>query len=208
MFPPTEPAGHEARLDELLLRIEDQGRVSQRSLAQELGIALGLTNLLLRRLAQLGWIQVERLNRNHARYLITPLGLAQRARVKQQKLEQAIRSYADARDRVRASLERLSAEWPEPGARQKRVVFFGANELTEIASVCLKGMDLQLVAVVDDAPLSKLVEVPIIKTTALTASAADGRPFDRLVMMTMQSRDRVTPRLIEIGFPLENVAWI
>lgn len=208
MFPPTEPTKHDAYLDELLLKIEDRGQVSQRSLAQELGIALGLTNLLLRRLTQLGWIHIERLNRNHARYLLTPTGFAERARIKQQKLESALHFYADARDRVRTSLDRLSANWPGPDPEQKRIAFFGANELTEIASVCIQGSDLEVVGVVDDAPASKLVGAVIHPTTSLHPGDLAGHPFDRLVVMTLQPPDRVARGLDQLGFPQDRVFWI
>jgi DNA-binding MarR family transcriptional regulator len=205
---PTEPGAHQSHLDELLLRIEEKGKVSQRSLARELGIALGLTNVLLRRLAQLGWIQIERLNRNHARYLVTPLGLAQRALVKQHKLEQALRSYADARDRIRASLDRLSTEWPANSLPEKRIVFFGANALTEIASVCLKGTDLRLVAVVDDQPTSTLVDGPILSTDRLSAGAVDGLPYDRLVIMRFEPAASLQQRLDARGIPAAIQFWL
>jgi DNA-binding MarR family transcriptional regulator len=198
----------EAYQDELLMRLDEDRKVSQRSLAGEMGIALGLTNLLLRRLVALGWVQVVRLNRNHAKYLLTPLGLAERARIKQKKLEHALRYYADARDRVRSSLDRLSREWPDVNGGRKRIALYGANELTEIASVCLKATDLELVGVVDDAPSSTLVHAPVLPTSSLQGDCLGGVPFDRLVVMSLQSPEHLRPELDTMGVAPERIFWI
>lgn len=208
VYPSQENSKRDIVLDELLLKIEDQEQVSQRSLSQELGIALGLTNLLVRKLVQLGWVQVERLNRNHARYLLTPRGLAERARIKQQRLERELRFYSDARDRVRQSLDRLSKGWSGNDPSDKRIAFLGANELTEIASVCLPATDLHLVGVIDDAPTCRLVGATIYPISDLRPGSVAGRPFERLVVMSLLPADRVAQRLDAIGYPLSHATWL
>ena len=67
------------RYDRYSLRILDvvaaDRAVTQRSLARDLGIALGLTNLLIKRLVRKGWMRVTHISPNRVRYLITPAGI-------------------------------------------------------------------------------------------------------------------------------------
>ena len=71
----TAPA-HEHHTRRLLDAFELDHSVSQRSLARDLGIALGLTNLLVRRLVRIGWVRAIHIKPNRVRYLITPSGIA------------------------------------------------------------------------------------------------------------------------------------
>jgi DNA-binding MarR family transcriptional regulator len=58
------------------IRDKDDPR-SQRSLSRDMGIALGLTNLIIRRLVHKGWVRIIRIKPNRVRYLLTPAGIAE-----------------------------------------------------------------------------------------------------------------------------------
>jgi DNA-binding MarR family transcriptional regulator len=60
---------------------ESDNRVSQRSLAKVLGIAIGLTSLIVKRLVRKGWVRVIHIKPNRVRYLITPAGIAEKTRM-------------------------------------------------------------------------------------------------------------------------------
>ena len=57
---------------QLLEAFTDDQRVSQRTMASRLGIALGLTNLYVKRLARKGYIKCVNVRSNRILYLITP----------------------------------------------------------------------------------------------------------------------------------------
>ena len=71
-----------AERDLAILSAIDEGRsLSQRALADRLGVALGLTNLLLKRLAKKGYIKIVEFPtkpaaRKRLQYLLTPQGIA------------------------------------------------------------------------------------------------------------------------------------
>ena len=65
----------------ILNEIEGGAEVTQRGLAGKLGIALGLTNLYLKRLARKGYIKVTTIPRNRVKYLVTPKGFAEKTRL-------------------------------------------------------------------------------------------------------------------------------
>ncbi|MCJ7694151.1 MAG: winged helix-turn-helix transcriptional regulator [Anaerolineaceae bacterium] len=66
---------------DLLSQIEQDPDISQASLAQELGVAVGTINWHLKRLIEKGYVKVKRAQRKKLRYIITPEGLALRARL-------------------------------------------------------------------------------------------------------------------------------
>ena len=144
---------HERHAHQILSEIEADHRLSQRSLATILGIALGLTNLLVRRLVRKGWVRAIRIRPNRVGYLLTPAGIAKKTRMPRIFLQDSLRFYAGARDRVRVSLALISAQWPmteEGTPLHKRIVFYGTGEVAEVAYICLQKTDLTLVGVVDE----------------------------------------------------------
>ena len=76
---------HERDL-EILTAIDEGEPLTQRALAQRLGVALGLANLYLKRLAVKGSIKIVEFPRKPAarkrlRYLLTPTGMAEKTRL-------------------------------------------------------------------------------------------------------------------------------
>ncbi|MEP6891972.1 MAG: winged helix-turn-helix transcriptional regulator, partial [Nitrospirota bacterium] len=65
----------------LLSELDRNGGATQRTLATKLGVALGLTNLYLKRLTHKGYIRVSTIPRSRIRYLLTPQGLSEKARL-------------------------------------------------------------------------------------------------------------------------------
>ncbi len=61
--------------------IAEDSRITQRTLSSRLGIALGLTNIYLRRLVRKGYIKCVNVQSNRLRYLLTPKGIAEKTRL-------------------------------------------------------------------------------------------------------------------------------
>ena len=194
------------RLRGILLEIEADGTVSQRHLARRLGIALGLTNLLVRRIVAKGWVKVVHLRPNRVRYLLTPAGIAAKSRLTREYLQSTLAFYAEARERLRDRFRELSAELERHGA-SKRIVFYGGGEIAEIGYVSLQQTDLELVAVIGDASTRSFFGVPIYAEDHLRDGSVDGRPFDRLVVMSF-TRERLEDRLSHRGLPDDRVFWL
>src|SRR5688500_4834447 len=96
----SAPPSHDDYARRILGEIEAGGGVSQRALSRKMGIALGLTNLLLRRSIDNGWIRVRRVRANRVVYLLTPNGIAQKARMTRACFAASIRFYGETRQRV------------------------------------------------------------------------------------------------------------
>jgi len=113
----------------LLTELSSQDGVTQRSLARTQGMALGLTNLLIRRLAKKGYVKIISLQRNRLRYLITPRGLAEKARLTYEYLEYSLYFYRQIRTFLTQALSRI-----DPSGRND-VLLYGTGEVAEIAFV-------------------------------------------------------------------------
>jgi len=193
---------------EILAKLETTQTVSQRSLSRELGIALGLTNLLLRQMVRKGLVRLRRIRRNRVAYLITPAGIAEKARLSHRYLEESISFYSDARRRIQASFGVL-AEQHRPNGRPVRVVFWGAGEVAEIGYVCLHESGLTLVGVVDDARLEQRFFGHLVRpSSSLAGGHLDGETFDALVVTSLDEKRALTRELNRVNVDPDCVFWV
>jgi hypothetical protein len=204
------PKSHERHTHQILNEIGEGRTLSQRSLARRLGIALGLTNLLVSRVIRKGWVRAVRVKPNRVRYLLTPTGIAEKTRMSRVYLQQSVRFYVDARERIRDSFTALSAQLPVPrdAVSAKRILFFGTNEVAEIGYVCLQETDLRLVGAIDDRGRDRFFDVPVHSVDDLTADGIDGVSFDCLVVMTFGDVEKIRETLDKIRFSEERMFWI
>ena len=131
---------------EILTAIEEGLPLTQRALAERLGVALGLTNLYLKRLARKGYIKIVEFPRKPAarkrlRYLLTPRGMAEKSRLTYEHMAYSLNLYRRARRMLRQSLGGLA----DGGA--KRIALCGVGEAAEVAYLTLKELGLEPVSV-------------------------------------------------------------
>src|SRR5438132_10304927 len=104
----------------LLEEVEKDSRITQRSLATKLGIARGLTNIYLRRLVRKGYIKCVNLQANRISYLITPRGIAEKARLTYEFMDYSLHLFGEVRQHLRGVLH-------ECAAADKRVAIYGCG---------------------------------------------------------------------------------
>jgi DNA-binding MarR family transcriptional regulator len=127
----------------VLEAIADDTRLTQRGLSNRLGIALGLTNLYLKRLVRKGHVKCVNVQSNRVLYLLTPKGIAEKARLTYEFMEYSLEVYREGRKHLKTMLKPY-AEQPSP-----RIAIFGTGEAAELAYLCLKELDLVPVVVFD-----------------------------------------------------------
>ena len=84
----------------LLQEIEADPDISQAKLAEELGVAIGTVNWHIKRLVEKGFVKVKRARRRKLRYIITPEGIALRARLTVDYVRQQFKLFRRVRTRV------------------------------------------------------------------------------------------------------------
>ena len=128
----------EARRDlEVLEAIAANQRTTQRGIAAKMGIALGLTNMYLRRLVRKGYVKCVNIRSNRILYLITPQGIAKKTRLTYEYMEYSLQLYAQVRRHLRSVLTSQRC------AGMQRVAIYGTGEAAELAYLCLKEVGLE-----------------------------------------------------------------
>jgi DNA-binding MarR family transcriptional regulator len=102
-----EPSAQEIRELNLLEQIEENPDITQATLADQLDVAVGTVNWHLQRLVNKGYVKVKRAQRKKLRYIITPSGIALRARLTLEYIEWSLLLYRKTRKRVSDLLEQL-----------------------------------------------------------------------------------------------------
>ena len=193
---------------QILQAIASSEHVTQRSLAGDLGVALGLTNLLIRRLVGKGYVRMAGMGTRHVRYLMTPAGWEALARATRESLENTVHLYTQTREHIRASLDAVSARCEPDATGQKRVVFYGAGDVAEIAYVSLQRTDLTLVGVVDDRRRGRFFEITIHGPELLTPGLLDGVAFAHVVVTSVRHADAIRTNIMGRGVPLDRVTCL
>ena len=122
-----ESPNEELRDLTLLENIENDPNVNQSTLATQLGVAVGTVNWHLKRLIAKGYVKVKRAERKKLRYIITPEGIALRARLAVDYVERSFSLYRKTRQRVSEYL----AEVKNAGYTRVRIVGKG-----DVADIC------------------------------------------------------------------------
>ena len=134
----------EMRELELLQELEKNPVVSQRELSHKFGIALGVTNACLKRMARRGWIRITGFNHHKIGYYLTPRGFAEKAKLTVHLISWTVQHYSALKNLIGSRLLEMQSMGIE------RVVFYGVSEEMEVAYVTLQGTNLQLVGIIED----------------------------------------------------------
>ncbi len=121
-----ETTNDELRELSLLEQIESDPNVTQASLATQLGVAVGTVNWHLKRLIAKGAVKVSRAERKKLRYIITPEGIALRARLAVNYVEHSFALYRKTRQRVKERVTELRR------AGYDRVRIIGGGDVADI----------------------------------------------------------------------------
>jgi DNA-binding MarR family transcriptional regulator len=184
---------------EILTAIEEGAPLTRRALAERRGVALGLANLYLKRLARKGCIKIVEFPRKPAarkrlRYLLTPRGMAEKTRLGYEHMTYSLQLYRRARQRLRESLGRLS----ESGA--KRIALYGTGEAAELAYLTLKELGLEPMGIFAPQADGQFLGFPIRALADL-----GGQDFDVVIVATFERLEQPLLEILGRGVPRERI---
>lgn len=161
----------------LLASIERDSGVTQRRLAGELGIALGIANAYLRRCVRKGLVKMSEVPLNRYAYFLTPQGFAEKSRLTAEYLSVSFNFFR----RARADCGELLAACAAAGWR--RVALCGAGELAEIAVLSAGEQSVELVCIVDAAAAGgRCGGLSVVADVAAARLLAGEMPLDGLIL--------------------------
>lgn len=110
---------------------------NQRDLSQHMQLSLGMTNLLIRRLVEKGFVQLDPVNKRKVRYVLTPKGQMERSR---RSMENAVRTI-EVIGRVRSRLREILAGHYAGG--QRHFFLVGESALVPIVEQIFREPELR-----------------------------------------------------------------
>ncbi len=180
---------------EILIAIGEGRPLTQRALAQRLGVALGLANLYLKRLARKGLIKITEFPRKPAtrkrlRYVVTPKGLAEKARLTYAYMNYSLAIYRRTRETLRETLSHLH------GNGMKRIALYGLGEAAELAYITLREFGLEPVGIFADLP-----EGPFLGFSVRPLAELSPDDVDSVIVATFDRPEPHLSALRQLGFP-------
>jgi len=178
---------------QLLEAVEGESTVTQRTLAARLGIALGLTNLYVRRLIRKGHIKSVAMPPNRLVYFVTPRGVQRKARLTLEFMKYSLDLYRKARRDLRRGLrERLT--------EQERVAIFGTGEAAELAFLLLREVGVEPAAVFDSTAGHRFLGFEVRRIE--DHGAVD---YDILIVARLEKVQSTITKLVAAGVPKDKL---
>lgn len=183
---------------QILEEIDNSHSPSQRDLAKRLDMSLGLVNSFIKRLARKGYLKVTTIPRNRVKYILTPMGFAEKSRLTYEFIQYSFHFYK----RALGNFQSLLNELERKGV--KHLVFYGANDLAEIAFISLKATDIKLVGIVDDLRQGEKFLDFTVKSTGELSTLE----FDRIIITTVDSKQAIYNKLREKKIPDQRIIML
>jgi DNA-binding MarR family transcriptional regulator len=171
----------------LLATVESEGRVSQRQLSAQLGVALGLVNTYVKRCVKKGLIKVRNVPSRRYMYYLTPQGFSEKARLTAEYLAVSFTSFREARAQCSALMDDvLLRGW-------RSIVLIGASDIAEIAILCALERGIIVDAVVDPG----VTKAKIIGVTVAAKLDALSHPCDGFIITGIQNAQSLYDEVVE-----------
>jgi DNA-binding MarR family transcriptional regulator len=182
----------------ILEKVDNDVVPSQRDLARDLNISLGLVNSFIKRLVKKGYFKARHVPKNRMRYFLTPEGASEKTRLTYEYIQHSYNFYKEARQKLRdlyTGLERRDVS---------SIIFYGAGDLAEIAYLSLQETNIKLVAVVDDEKKGKRFMRHIVEHPDRLVALA----FDKILITSLNSKEFICQRIAALGLPEGSVVQI
>ncbi len=107
---------------------------TQRKISRQIGLSLGMTNIIIKKLIAKGYVKVKGLNRRNVQYILTPRGFAEKVKKTHRYLLRSI----DTLKAVKEKIQDTVLEYYKKGERNFTIL--GKGELADIVEISLRDM--------------------------------------------------------------------
>lgn len=176
----------------LLQEIESDGRCTQRELAKRSGLTLSYVNVYLKDLVRKGYVSVRDMPGRRLWYNLTPVGIAEKAKMTLEYMKWSLARYGDIRERVRATCQALKKD------DKKHLVICGVSDAAEIFYLATLESNLNVVAVLDDAKAGKRwLNFPIKPVKSISRNKA----YDAIIIGDVARCCELAQQLADLSVP-------
>ena len=163
---------------EILEKIEKHNNLTQRHLADSLGVALGLANSYMKRCVRKGLVKVHQAPANRFLYYLTPKGFAEKSRLTASYLRSSFDFYRRAGDSLAEAFSLCEAQ------NKTSVLLCGVSELAEIASLRAHEHNIKIIGLFDpNCKKDHFLHLPIWQ------QLEDAEKFDACLVTSIEDAD-------------------
>ncbi len=175
---------------QLLSEVDATPEITQRQLSQHVGIALGLTNTLLRNLARKGYVRATRASWKRWVYSLTPDGFSHKIRLTVAYVRRFLHHYQRVRQTLREQLEPLVLH------EESQVAIFGTGEFAELVYLGLREIGIEEIDVFAQGgpPGRRFLGIPVRDIATLEPDQ-----YDRVLIALLSGWETASAELLERG---------
>jgi len=155
----------------ILSEVQLTPETSQRKLAKNLGVSLGITNLLIRNLVRKGQIRVVKAGWRRWLYALTPAGFSRKVQLMAAYIHRFLGHYERISRTLREEMEPLALHI------ESSVAIYGTGEFAELIYIGLKELGIE--------------EVDIFASESFEGNKFLGMPVRNIAVMQAEYYDRV-----------------
>tara|TARA_Y100000590_G_scaffold379140_1_gene446580 strand:+ start:2266 stop:2886 length:621 start_codon:yes stop_codon:yes gene_type:complete len=139
----------------LLTKAENKEILSQKKFASNIGIAVGLVNLYIKKCIKKGWIKITNVPNKRYVYYLTPKGFEEKSRLVCQYLKDSFNFLESSKKDFLQLFEIIKKKF-------KKIAIVGNGELVEVALIVAQASDTKIDIIYSDSIKRKeILEVPV-----------------------------------------------
>ena len=180
----------------LLSEVDRTPEASQRDLSQRVGIALGVTNVLLKSLAQKGYVRITHAGWKRWLYALTPEGFTRKIQLTVGFVRRTLDDYQQVRQTLREELRPFALN------EESRVAICGTGSFGELVYLALKEIGIEEI---DVFVTDHSAEVVFLGMPVSHVSALEPQQYDRVLVASLKQTDRIYEEVLDQGVALEKL---
>jgi predicted transcriptional regulator len=175
---------------DILNQIEDDPEISQRDLSTRAGIALGLTNIVLKNLVQKGYIRMTRTTWKRWIYSLTPDGFTHKIHLTVSYIRRVLHDYQGIRETLMQELEPLALN------AESTVALCGSGQFAELVYLGLQEIGIEELDIFESNGRvgEKFIRIPIQDLSTLQPSH-----YDRILVASLEEVEQTSAKLEKMG---------
>jgi DNA-binding MarR family transcriptional regulator len=186
---------NDIRTLKILEEIDKGYHPSQRYLANELNVSLGLVNSFIKRLASKGYFKITTIPKNRVKYIITPKGIAEKSRLTYEYIKYSYQFYSVAKQELRKIYKLLEAE------KAYEIVLYGVTDFAEIAYISCFSTRIAAKAVIDSEKFGeRFFDLCVGKPDVLKQIV-----FDRILVTDLVNARGAISKIVSEGVEKEKI---
>lgn len=174
----------------LLSEVQRTPETNQRDLSERTGMALGMTNLLLRNLARKGYLRITQAGWRRWLYALTPTGFSRKLHLTSAYIRRTLDHYQKVRETLREELVLLGLHV------ESRVAVYGTGEFAELVYLGIRQFGIEEIdCYASDAPEDE----KFFGMSVRNIGTLDPGQYDRVIVAFLSGQEESSVELMALG---------